>query len=142
RSGNRVSEPQVSHGVAPVPAPEDADTESKGVENMSSAAAVSAATFDREVLQSKEPVLVDFWAPWCGPCKMMAPTLDQLAQDYAGKVKVVKLNTDENQEIAARYGIRGIPTLILFKGGEPIDRAVGVQPKNVLAAKLDQAMEH
>jgi thioredoxin 1 len=109
---------------------------------MSGTSAVSTATFDREVLQSNGLVLVDFWAPWCRPCLVMAPTLDQLAQDYAGKVKVLKLNTDENQEIAERYGIRGIPTLILFKGGKPIDGVVGVQPKDVLAAKLDKALAH
>ncbi|HUV04746.1 MAG TPA: thioredoxin [Armatimonadota bacterium] len=109
---------------------------------MSSTVAVSTASFDREVLQSKEPVLVDFWAPWCAPCRMVAPILDQLAADYAGKVKIVKVNTDENQQLAARYSIYGIPTLILFKGGEPVDRAVGVESKNVLAARLDKALEH
>jgi len=141
-SENPACTPKVSDEIAPVAAPEDGDTEPKGAERMSSTVAVSTASFDREVLQSKEPVLVDFWAPWCAPCRMVAPILDQLAADYAGKVKIVKVNTDENQQLAARYSIYGIPTLILFKGGEPVDRAVGVESKNVLAARLDKALEH
>ncbi|MBI2842848.1 MAG: thioredoxin [Armatimonadetes bacterium] len=107
---------------------------------MSNTTAVSTADFDREVLEAEDPVLVDFWAPWCMPCRMLAPTLDELAGDYTGKAKVVKVNTDENQELAVKYGIRGIPTLILFKDGEAIDRAVGVQPKKELAERLDRAI--
>jgi len=125
-----------------VGSPEVAKTtvETKGKAKMSSAIAISAAEFDQEVLRSEEPVLADFWAPWCMPCRMLAPTIDQIAEDYRGRVKVVKINTDENQQLAAKYGIRGIPTLIIFKNGEPIDRAVGVQPKAVLSEKLDKAI--
>ena len=114
----------------------------KGNTGMSSATAITTADFEKEVIQADELVLVDFWAPWCMPCRMLAPTLDDLASDYTGKVKIVKVNTDENQSLAVQYGIRGIPTLILFKGGEPVDRAVGVQPKKALAEKLDKAIDH
>ncbi|RUM89000.1 MAG: thioredoxin [Thermovibrio sp.] len=87
--------------------------------------------FEREVLQSDIPVLVDFWAPWCGPCRMLAPTIDELAQEYEGKIKVVKVNTDELPMVAMQYGIRGIPTVMLFVNGEPVDVKVGLQPKAV-----------
>ena len=85
--------------------------------------------FEQEVLKSDVPVLVDFWAPWCGPCKAMGPTIDALATEYAGKVKVGKLNTDDNPGTAMRYEIRGIPTLLLFKGGKVVDQRVGAMPK-------------
>lgn len=85
--------------------------------------------FDQEVLKSDVPVLVDFWAPWCGPCKAMSPTIDALATEYAGKIKIGKINTDENPATAMRYQVRGIPTLLLFKGGKVVDQRVGAMPK-------------
>ncbi|MHB1459750.1 MAG: thioredoxin [Armatimonadota bacterium] len=93
---------------------------------------VNAQNFDQEVLQSDIPVIVDFWAPWCGPCRMLAPVLEQVAEAVDGKVKVVKLNTDEEQAIAGKYGIQGIPTMILFKNGEAVSRQVGLAPKGTI----------
>ena len=98
---------------------------------------ISDATFDAEVLKSTKPVLVDYWAEWCGPCKMIAPILDEVAKDYNGKLKVAKLNIDENQETPAKYGIRGIPTLMLFKGGNIEATKVGALSKSQLAAFID-----
>ncbi|MHB8093420.1 MAG: thioredoxin [Candidatus Aminicenantales bacterium] len=89
----------------------------------------SDAAFEQDVIKSEIPVLVDFWAPWCGPCRMIAPAVEAVAQTYAGKLKVVKLNVDDNPKTPARYGIMGIPTLILFKGGEVKETIVGVVPK-------------
>jgi thioredoxin 1 len=94
--------------------------------------------FSREVLESKQPVLVDFWAPWCGPCRMVAPTVEQIASDYAGKVRVGKVNTDENPQVAASHNISSIPTLLLFKDGKVVDKTIGVTPKQHLAAMLDK----
>lgn len=105
---------------------------------MSSVSAVTDATFREEVLTSDLPVLVDFWAPWCGPCRIVAPVVDDLATQYAGQVKVVKLNTDDNPGIASRYGIRSIPTLLLFKAGQTIDTIVGAVPKATLVATLNK----
>ncbi len=98
---------------------------------------VSDATFDSDVLQSDVPVLVDYWAEWCGPCKMIGPILDDLARDYAGKLKVAKLNIDENQETPPKFGIRGIPTLMLFKGGDVAATKVGALSKSQLTAFID-----
>ena len=98
---------------------------------------VSDDTFDVEVLQSTTPVLVDYWAEWCGPCKMIAPILDDLAKEYAGKLKVAKLNIDENQATPPKYGIRGIPTLMLFKNGNVEATKVGALSKSQLAAFID-----
>jgi thioredoxin 1 len=106
--------------------------------NMSAAAQVSDATFKQEVLESEVPVLVDFWAPWCGPCRMVAPIVDEIASQYDGKVKVVKVNTDDNPSVASQYGIRSIPTLMVFKGGQRVDMVVGAVPKTTLANTLEK----
>jgi thioredoxin 1 len=103
-----------------------------------SVAPITDNTFEQEVLSSEIPVLVDFWAPWCGPCRMVAPVVDELSQDFDGQVKVVKINTDENPTIATQYGIRSIPTLIVFKDGQPVDRVVGALPKSTLANTLEK----
>lgn len=96
------------------------------------------ASFDKDVLNAEVPVLVDFWAEWCGPCRMMAPTVDQVASDYAGKVKVGKLDVDTNQQTASRYGIRGIPTLLLFKGGQIVEQKIGAIGKPEFQKMLDK----
>ncbi len=98
---------------------------------------VSDATFEPEVLKSDVPVLVDYWAEWCGPCKAIAPVLDEVAKEYSGKLKVAKVNVDENQEIPKKYGIRGIPTLMLFKNGNVEAQKVGSLSKSQLTAFLD-----
>ncbi|ORE93363.1 thioredoxin [Stappia sp. 22II-S9-Z10] len=98
-----------------------------------SSTAVTDATFDNDVIKSDEPVVVDFWAEWCGPCKMIAPALDEIAAEMEGKVKIAKLNIDENQETVMKYGIRSIPTLIMFKNGEPAATQVGAAPKGKLS---------
>ena len=98
---------------------------------------LNSNNFKEEVLESSIPVLIDLWAPWCMPCRMITPIVEQLAEDNQGKLKVCKLNTDENQDIAARYGIQGIPTLIFFKGGQEVDRLVGVTPKPIIQKKID-----
>jgi len=97
---------------------------------------VSDATFDQEVLKSEQPVLVDFWAVWCGPCKAIAPTVDAVAANYAGRLKVTKVNVDENGATPSRYGIRGIPALLFFKGGKVADQIVGYVPQDVIEEKI------
>ena len=99
------------------------------------------ATFDQEVLKADVPVLVDFWAPWCGPCRMIAPVVEEIANEYNGKLKVVKLNTDENQDTAVKYGIRSIPTLGIFKDGKVVDSVIGAVPKKFLEDKLKAHIE-
>ena len=96
-------------------------------------AKVTTASFDAVVLKSDVPVVVDFWAEWCGPCKMIGPSLEEISNEMAGQVKVVKLNIDENPELGAQYGVRSIPTLLIFKGGERADIKVGAAPKTVLS---------
>jgi thioredoxin 1 len=102
-----------------------------------SATHVTTDQFDTEVLQSSVPVLVDFWAVWCGPCRAIAPHVDAIAQEYAGRAKVVKVNVDEEPEIALRYGIQSIPTLLFFKDGKVQDMIVGVVPKQTIVQKLE-----
>ena len=102
---------------------------------------VSKDDFNEMVLNAGKPALVDFWAPWCFPCRMIAPTIEELAKDYQGKVVVAKVNTDENGELAGSFGIQGIPTMILFKDGKEADRVTGAVPKQVLISKLDALLE-
>ena len=100
------------------------------------ATAVTESTFDQEVISSEKPVIVDFWAEWCGPCHAVSPVLDRIAAERAGELKLVKVNIDEEQSLAQRYGISSIPTIMLFKGGEPAAAAVGAQPKQALERSL------
>jgi thioredoxin 1 len=101
---------------------------------------VSDATFDKEVLQSEQPVMVDFWASWCGPCRAIAPSVDDIATTYAGKIKVAKVNVDQNGATPSRYGIRGIPALLFFKGGKVADQVTGYVPKEVLEEKVNRML--
>ncbi len=107
---------------------------------MSSVLTFDGANFDAEVVNSDVPVLVDFWAPWCGPCKMIGPIIEELAAEFGDKVKIGKVNVDDNQELAGKFGIRGIPTVMLFKGGEIANSFVGLRPKEDLAAAMNDAL--
>jgi thioredoxin 1 len=101
---------------------------------------VSDQSFEQEVLKSTTPVLIDFWAPWCGPCKAIAPLVEQLAGEYAGRLKVVKMNVDDNPQTPSRYGVRGIPNLLVIKGGQVADQIVGAVPKAHLVKAIDTAL--
>jgi thioredoxin 1 len=101
---------------------------------------VSDGTWETDVLKAEKPVLVDFWAPWCGPCRMVAPIVEELADEYAGKVEFVKLNTDDNPMTAAKYGIRSIPTLLFFKAGQPVGQIIGFRPKSEFKKRLDAVL--
>ena len=101
---------------------------------------VSDASFDSDVLQADMPVLIDFWAPWCGPCKAIGPVVEELAGEYDGRLKVVKMNVDDNQQTPAQYGVRGIPNLILFKSGEVKQQIVGAVPKGHLVKAIDEVV--
>jgi thioredoxin 1 len=108
--------------------------------NVADVQQVSDESFDREVLKADLPVLIDFWAPWCGPCKAIGPVVEELAKEYAGKLKVVKMNVDDNPQTPSKYGVRGIPNLILFKGGEVKDQIVGAVPKAQLVKAVTQVV--
>jgi thioredoxin 1 len=108
---------------------------------MSHEVELTDATFEQEVLKSDKPVLVDFWAPWCGPCRMVAPVVEEIAKEYAGKLKVGKLNTDENQQTAIKYGIMSIPTLLFFKDGKVVDSIIGAQPKEAIAKRVEKLIQ-
>ncbi len=101
---------------------------------------LTSNTWEQEVLKSNGLVVVDFWAAWCGPCRMVAPTIEELAKEYAGRVKIGKLNTDENADIASKYKIMGIPTIMFFKDGEKVDQIVGAVPKQQIKAKIDSLL--
>jgi thioredoxin 1 len=102
---------------------------------------VSDGSFDSEVLNAPLPVLIDFWAPWCGPCKAIAPVVEELAKEYGGRLKVVKMNVDDNPQTPSRYGVRGIPNLMLFKGGQVREQIVGAVPKAQLVKAINQVVE-
>jgi thioredoxin 1 len=102
---------------------------------------ITDANFEQEVIKSELPVLIDFWAVWCGPCKMIAPLVEQLSGEYEGKVKIGKVDVDNNPNISMQYGIRSIPTLLVFNGGKVVDQIIGAVPKQAIAAKLDAQLQ-
>ena len=101
---------------------------------------VTDSTFDAKVVKGERPVMVDFWAPWCGPCRMVAPLVEELAEEYDGKIDFYKLNTDDNPRVAMQFGIRSIPTLLVFKKGEVVGQVIGYRPKSDLKKRLDEAL--
>ncbi len=107
---------------------------------MSKPVSIDDSKFDQTVLKAEKPVLVDFWAPWCGPCRAIAPVVEEIARDYAGKVKVAKMNVDENAKTPAKYGIRAIPTLIIFKGGQVVEQITGAVSKSLIENALKKAL--
>jgi len=107
---------------------------------MAKTSEVNDGQFESEVLKAEVPVLVDFWAPWCGPCRMVEPIVEELAGEYADKVKFLRMNTDDNVNTASQYGIRAIPTLLVFKGGQPVGQVIGFRPKSDLKKVIDQAL--
>jgi thioredoxin 1 len=109
-------------------------------EVMGAATHTSDAEFQKDVLDSKIPVLVDFWAEWCGPCKMVAPVLDELAKEYEGKIKIAKVDVDQNQQVAGNFNIRSIPTLLFFKNGQVVKQLVGAHPKTKLVAEIQEVI--
>jgi len=134
-TGNRVPRVKLTRGLRPVCGRCGARLEADG-----KPLTVTDATFAADVERSSLPVLVDAWAPWCGPCRMVAPVIDELAAELAGRVRVAKLNVDENPQTAARFNLRSIPTLLVMKGGREIARMVGAQPKAAIAQQLERAL--